>query len=117
MAGSTASDDSSAQRETTSGPRPTTHRHFRKVRQLPLLALACLNLTGVIVGLALLFILGDAFWPATLLLYGPRWLIVLPTLVLLPFATARRHRRATLLLLIAGLFIGTACRRPLAVKY
>lgn len=41
---------------------------------------------------ALLFFAGDAFWPATLLLYGPRWVLALPAWGLLGLALLRKRR-------------------------
>lgn len=44
---------------------------------------------------------GDRWWPATMLLFGPRWTAMLPLAVLLP-ATALRGRRRGLLVLAAA---------------
>lgn len=44
--------------------------------------------------------LGDAWWPATLMLYLPRWPLVLPIAVLLPVALLTRR------FVVAGLLIG-----------
>ncbi|MEZ6121343.1 MAG: endonuclease/exonuclease/phosphatase family protein [Pirellulaceae bacterium] len=47
--------------------------------------------------------LGGVWWPATLLLYAPRFLLGLPLLILLPWALAVRRR--LLILLGIGLFV------------
>lgn len=41
---------------------------------------------------ALLFLAGDAWWPATLLLYGPRWVLALPAWGLLGLALLQKRR-------------------------
>jgi endonuclease/exonuclease/phosphatase (EEP) superfamily protein YafD len=47
---------------------------------------------------------GDRWWPATMLLFGPRWLVSLPLLLLIPLAI-RYCRRLLLPLAIAALII------------
>lgn len=49
---------------------------------------------------------GDLWWPATLLMFGPRWLLLLPLLPLLLAAACRRRRSLALLLLILLLILG-----------
>ena len=39
-----------------------------------------------------MFVAGDHWWPATLVLFGPRWLILIPLLVLLPLAVWKNRR-------------------------
>ena len=46
--------------------------------------------------------LSDEWWPASLVLFGPRWLWALPLLVLVP-AALRWHRRSLWLLAVAAL--------------
>jgi endonuclease/exonuclease/phosphatase (EEP) superfamily protein YafD len=46
----------------------------------------------------------DLWWPATLILFGPRWVLLLPLVVLVPVALWRR-RRAVLVVLAAGLVV------------
>lgn len=46
----------------------------------------------------------DRWWPATVLLYAPRWPLFVPLLVLLPWAW-RRRRRLAWLPLLTGLFV------------
>ncbi|WP_319583122.1 endonuclease/exonuclease/phosphatase family protein [uncultured Pseudodesulfovibrio sp.] len=50
----------------------------------------------------LMYALGDRWWPATLLLFGPRWVLGLPLLLLIPLALWRRR----FLLLPLGLSLG-----------
>jgi hypothetical protein len=45
--------------------------------------------------------LGDRWWPATVFLYGPRWVLLLPLLLLLPLV-ALRDRAILILLVLAG---------------
>ena len=52
----------------------------------------------------LLYVGGDRWWPATLVLFGPRWLISLPLLVLVPLA-ARRERRQLIVLFVAAVIV------------
>jgi vancomycin resistance protein VanJ len=47
---------------------------------------------------------GDRWWPATLILFGPRWLMLLPLLVLVPLA-ARRERRQLIVLFGAAVIV------------
>lgn len=44
----------------------------------------------VLGSLCLLYVAGDRWWPATILLFSPRWLLALPLLVLAPLAIRRR---------------------------
>lgn len=46
---------------------------------------------------------GDRWWPATLLMFAPRWLLLLPLLALIPFAAWKNRRM--LLPLVAALLI------------
>lgn len=47
---------------------------------------------------------GDRWWPATLLLFGPRWMFALPLILLLPLSLWF-NRRAALVLAVSGLII------------
>jgi endonuclease/exonuclease/phosphatase (EEP) superfamily protein YafD len=49
-------------------------------------------LVAVLVVWALLRFYADVWWPATLLLYGPRWICALPLIVLVPLAALRDRR-------------------------
>ena len=48
--------------------------------------------------------LGDRWWPATVLLFGPRWILILPLVLLLPL-TIWRDRALLLPLFLAGLLV------------
>ena len=76
------------------------HLNFNKVTNLICWGL----LSSVILIWFFISVAGDYWWPATLLLFGPRWLILLPLLVLLPFA-AWKNRRMILPLVVALLII------------
>ena len=58
----------------------------------------------VLTGWTLLWGFADAWWPGTLVLFGPRWLFLLPLLVLVPLA-ALRQRPLLVPLAIAGLVV------------
>lgn len=64
---------------------------------------------GFSVGVAVLTLLlwwgGDAWWPGTLLLFGPRWVIGLPFLFLSPVAWLLGYRRLIPLAVAAMLFV------------
>ena len=53
---------------------------------------------------ALLHFYADVWWPATLVLFGPRWMCALPLAILVPLA-ALRHRRLLVPLAIAAVGI------------
>lgn len=62
---------------------------------------------------------GDKWWPATILLFGPRGLLAVPLVLLVPLAAAY-NRRLLLPLLIAGLIVGGPIMRfnvPLSKTY
>lgn len=58
----------------------------------------------VLAACGVLYLLGDRWWPATILLFGPRWLAALPLAVLVPFAF-RLDRRLLVPLLFAALIV------------
>lgn len=65
--------------------------------------LACASWTyaaATIMALALMYLAGDRWWPGTLLLFGPRWMLALPLIPLIPLALWRRRR------LLLPLFLG-----------
>ena len=45
-------------------------------------------LVGMVIAAGLLWQYSDRLWPATTLLFGPRWLLALPLLGLVPLALA-----------------------------
>jgi len=53
---------------------------------------------------ALLWMFGDKWWPTTVLLFGPRWIFLLPLAPLLPLAFLR-DRALIPLLLLAGILV------------
>ncbi len=57
---------------------------------------------GIVVATALLWAFADVWWPATILLFGPRWVLLLPGVPLLLWA-AVRDRAWLVPLLLAGL--------------
>jgi endonuclease/exonuclease/phosphatase (EEP) superfamily protein YafD len=58
----------------------------------------------MVAGMAwLLLLAGDQWWPATFLLFGPRWVLALPLAALVPGALLLRQRR---LLAVVGLSAG-----------
>ncbi|WP_437475841.1 endonuclease/exonuclease/phosphatase family protein [Sorangium sp. So ce1014] len=69
-----------------------------------MLAGAVLYLVGVVAIWLALPVLGDRWWPATLFLFGPRQLIALPLLVIVP-AALLLHRRALLLAALASAIV------------
>lgn len=72
----------------------------------PLLRLTCwLYLLTLIAAWWLLYA-GEAWWPATVLLFGPRWLLALPLVALLPLAFWRRRRFLSVLLAAAVVVFG-----------
>lgn len=46
----------------------------------------------VIIIYSILFVAGDRWWPATLVLFGPRWLLLLPIIAFLPWAFWKSSR-------------------------
>lgn len=64
-----------------------------------------LYLATVLAAWALLWGLGDRHWIATPLLFGGRWVLLLPLAVLVPLAAARRRRRRLLLALAAAALV------------
>jgi len=87
----------------TRGPRwPTLAARLRSRGFLR--AVVALYLLAVLVLAVLIDRLGDAWWPATTLLFAPRWIWGVPLAVLAPLALASRDR-ARLLIPIAAAVI------------
>src|SRR5262245_31520162 len=61
---------------------------------------------GVVLGSWALLWAADLWWPATLLMFGPRWVLVLPAGLLVPAALVLRRRSLWLLLLALVLAMG-----------
>ncbi|MGK4003944.1 endonuclease/exonuclease/phosphatase family protein [Sorangium sp. So ce1036] len=95
--GATSEPQAPAARPTAPAPR------WRLLRRL-VLAGAVLYLLGVVAIWLALPVVGDRFWPGTLFLFGPRALLALPLLVLVPAALAAR-RRALLPLSVASVIV------------
>jgi vancomycin resistance protein VanJ len=53
-----------------------------------------------------LFTLGDQWWPTVLVLFGPRWILGAPLLVLIPAVLWRRPRAIRVIIISAWLFLG-----------
>jgi vancomycin resistance protein VanJ len=68
--------------------------------------LCWLYLFGVLALWLFLYLAGDRWWPATMLLFGPRWALLLPLPILVPLCIAFRRRWIWGLLAIALLIIG-----------
>jgi endonuclease/exonuclease/phosphatase (EEP) superfamily protein YafD len=67
-------------------------------------ALSVAYVVAVVALWALLWLGGDRWWPATLLMYGPRWVYILPLAVLAPAALLWRRGRLPALA-AAGLIV------------
>lgn len=77
---------------------------YRRTRRV-LVAGCWLYLATVIATVATLAFFADSGWAATLFLFGPRWVVALPLLLLVPPALGLRHRRAIVLLTVAALLV------------
>lgn len=62
-------------------------------------------LVATLLALATLHLAGDRWWPGTLLLFGPRWMLALPLVPLIPLALWRKPRLLVPLLL-SGAVVG-----------
>jgi endonuclease/exonuclease/phosphatase family metal-dependent hydrolase len=78
---------------------------MKKIDRL-LTATSWLALMVACVATLLMYTAGDLWWPATMLLYGPRWVLLLPVIPLLPLAIWRRPRLLIPLLLGLGIVLG-----------
>lgn len=67
-------------------------------------AAALAFLVSSVLAAGLLWGLSDAWWPATVLLFGPRWVLLLPLLLLVPMALVW-DRPLTSVLLVAGVIL------------
>lgn len=63
-------------------------------------------LFGTITALILMNLTGDRWWPGTLLLFGPRWMLALPLIPLFPLAIWRTPSLLLPLFLAGGITIG-----------
>jgi endonuclease/exonuclease/phosphatase (EEP) superfamily protein YafD len=88
---------SDANPTSAAGPEPAPQPRW-PARLRALVTGLCVLYAAALVGLCLLLHLAsDRWWGATLILYGPRWLCVLPLAVLLPAAAVCRRRLLALL--------------------
>ncbi len=59
----------------------------------------------------------DDWWPPTLLIFGPRWVVALPLLLLIPLAGCTRSGRAGVILVVAAiLFAGPVAGGRLSIQ-
>ena len=73
----------------------------------PIIAVACwAYLLAAVAVWATIYRLGERWWPATLLLFGPRWVCGLPIVGLLPLAAVARRRSLWVLAAAAGVVVG-----------
>lgn len=64
------------------------------------------HLAGALSALGLMYLAGDRWWPGTLLLFGPRWMLAPPLFVLIPLALWRRPKLLIPLLLSTTIVSG-----------
>lgn len=83
-------------------PRSTLHVGTR-LRFVPLESLALGFVALMVLGTLLLNVLGDAWWPATVLMFLGRWPWLLPGLPILLMALFLEHRRAVVMTLAGGI--------------
>ena len=115
MAGGESSDPASGARrgpacDAPESPLAYMKRRLGRGRPGPLrvrIDLACWGYAAAIAAVAIvMWTLGDRWWAATLILYGPRWVWGTPLLALIPAALALRRRALGPLALAAFLFVG-----------
>jgi endonuclease/exonuclease/phosphatase (EEP) superfamily protein YafD len=68
-------------------------------------AFVCLYLVCIGAATVLMYAQGDHWWPATLLLFGPRWALGLPLLLFIPLALFRKRSLLLPLALSLGIFL------------
>ena len=68
------------------------------------LAIVCWTYLGAVLSMWLVLQWADKWWPATILMFAPRWLVGLLLVILLPFAAYRRSR-SILVLVVAGVIV------------
>jgi endonuclease/exonuclease/phosphatase (EEP) superfamily protein YafD len=61
---------------------------------------------SAILAFVLVWGMGDLWWPATVLLFGPRWVLLLPLIILLPVALIRDGALSVPLVLAGALIAG-----------
>jgi vancomycin resistance protein VanJ len=85
----------------TAVPAPATAPRSRWRQFIAICSWAYLTATVL---LALLLLLADVWWPATILMFSPRWVFALPLGLLIPLALIWR-RRSLLILLVASMVV------------
>jgi vancomycin resistance protein VanJ len=65
---------------------------WRRACALAVEAICWLYLASVIAAWLIIRIDGDRWWPATMMLFGPRWLLLVPLVMLMPLAAIFRRR-------------------------
>jgi vancomycin resistance protein VanJ len=79
----------------------------RRCRLARWLARGSWGYAGVVLTfLLILRLFGDRWWPATLLLFGPRWVLAMPLVILVPAALAIRRKSLWPLAFGLGIVIG-----------
>ena len=63
-------------------------------------------LFSVVILWLFMYFAGDRWWPATLILFGPRWFAALPLVILVPLAACKNRRLLFPLLAAAGMVFG-----------
>lgn len=99
--------------ELATAPRPAVTRKPPECLTRLLVACCWFWLASVIAAAALSHLAGETWWLNTMLLYSPRWLLLVPAAVLAPFAACWRLRSLAILIsgcvawlfLIAGLSV------------
>jgi hypothetical protein len=79
-------------------------RDQRLIRCIGVIGWAYTVFLGILAGS--LYTLGDRWWPASLVLFGPRWIWGVPLVVLVPAICWWRPRSIGVMILAAWLFIG-----------
>ncbi len=64
-------------------------------------SLAAAYVALVLLAWLLLANFADRWWPVSILLFGPRWALALPAIILLPWALIRRHWKSALAVVFA----------------
>src|SRR5262249_19357517 len=91
---------SRADSETLMGPSEKQTESKWRRRLYFLTGLLCrVYLITILAIWALIAWAGDRWWPTTLFLFGPRWVTLLPLILLVPAAAAIRRRSLTLVFL------------------
>lgn len=88
-----------------SSPAPSPRSLSSRLPARLLSAAVWIYLALTVAACAALYLLGDRWWPASLLLFGPRWVLALPLVPLVPLALLVGRWRLLLPLALAALII------------